>query len=234
MVCSIPTPPPLVFLHSPVHPTRCQGGISCASPSRPHTHARTQTKPLVLPMKLSHFSAAPGLSFQSPVRGRQDTIVVASPRQDNRFLRGEEPVSACQGLFPSFLPPRSWDAGGAQREQQVGEIKSWDCFHGNQEFVYCWWVWPWWIYLNALKGINNLRSSWLPRLIAEGCNSHMWSDILMPPCARWIRPYFYHKKRIIMLIAFHKNTTVILKKVQMSYDSQCSFYFGTKACFCQL
>lgn len=37
------------------------------------------------------------------------------------------------------------------------------------------------IYLNAVSGINNFRSPWLPRLIGEGCNSRMRSDILTPP-----------------------------------------------------
>lgn len=51
MVCSCrrwgqspPSFPPLLFLQSPVHPTRCQGGISCASPGRPHTHTYTHTQ----------------------------------------------------------------------------------------------------------------------------------------------------------------------------------------------
>lgn len=62
------------------------------------------------------------------------------PHQDNRFLGGEEPVPVRRELFWAFLPLRNWDAGGAQREQQVGKTKSWDCFHGDQEFVSCWWA----------------------------------------------------------------------------------------------
>lgn len=92
-VTAIPTPLSLVFLHSPVHPTRCQGGISCASPDRPHTHAHTEhigkTKPLALPMKQSHFSMLSLSSIQSAVWWRHDSIVVASPHPKDGGFGGK-------------------------------------------------------------------------------------------------------------------------------------------------
>lgn len=141
-----PFPPTSASLPpQPCAPRPVSGGDQLCQPRQAtHTHAHTQTKLLALPMKPSCFSAALGLSFQS--RWGEGIAPLLSPPliRTAGFWRGEEPVLGGRGFFPSSLPPWSWDAGGVQREQQVGKNKSWDCFHGNQEFVYCWWAWPWW------------------------------------------------------------------------------------------
>lgn len=135
MVCScmtviVPTQsnPPLCFLQSPVHPTRCQGGISCASPGRPHTHTVSwlvNKAPGTANEDKSCLHTSSLSSSHSTVRGRHDTIVIAFPYQkDDRFLGKQERTSVYSGIFFSAVLLMSWDAGGAQREQQVGKIKS--------------------------------------------------------------------------------------------------------------
>lgn len=133
--------PPLLFHHSLGHPARCQGGISCASPDRPCTHTHTltharfagwRTKPLMLPIEPSDASTVRRLFFfffvvfcflllrRSNVwHGHCRLSLIAS----SVFLGDEgekrSGTSAHFGLFSS-----SWDAGGAQREQQVGIVSS--------------------------------------------------------------------------------------------------------------
>lgn len=100
MTAIAPHPP------SPVPPKPCtphpvSGGISCASPGRPHTQcAGWRTKPLALPMKTSHASVLSLSSFHSAVRGDHCRRLSLSERR--QFGREEESVLVYSGIILSF------------------------------------------------------------------------------------------------------------------------------------
>lgn len=127
---SLPSLPP-----KPCTPHPVSGGDQlCQSRQATHTHSHTcihiqdagwGTKLLVLPMKRSHASAFSLFSSHSLVRGRHDNIVVDFSDQKTTVWRKESGISNKVDYIFAVLRLRSWDAGGAQREQQVGGIRSW-------------------------------------------------------------------------------------------------------------
>lgn len=137
--CSVRHTPPSslsLSLWSSVHSTRCQGGISCASPGRPHTHTRTYTVCLVENKASSTASWRRSLPPRS-VHPYVACAVLMLPRQKGmtppspglfgkgRFHRGTSGwFLPFDGIFLFLLMVKSWNAGRAQREQQVGEIRA--------------------------------------------------------------------------------------------------------------
>lgn len=109
-----------------------------------------------------------------PVRGRHDTIVVASPHQDNRFSEGEEPVLGRRGFFFSIFHAavelrcwRSAERTAGRKNEELG------LFPRRPRVCLLLMSLTLVIYLNALTGINNLRSSRLPWLVGGGCETDM-------------------------------------------------------------
>lgn len=116
------------------HPV--SGGISCASPGRPHTHTRTHTVCLVENKASSTASWRRSLPPRS-VRPYVACAVLMLPRRKGmtlpspgffgkrRFHRGTSGwFLPFDGIFLFLLMVKSWNAGRTQREQQVGEIRA--------------------------------------------------------------------------------------------------------------
>lgn len=101
--------PPYLRLSSstaPCTPPGVRGGSAVPVPAG-HTHTCSHADKATGAANEAELflrCARPLLSV--PVRGRHDTIVVASPHQDNRFLEGEEPVLVRRGIFFFHLPCR--------------------------------------------------------------------------------------------------------------------------------
>lgn len=121
-------PKPALLSSPPLSPKPCTphpvsgGDQLCQSRQTTHTHTYThsadwRTKPLVLPIKASHASALLLSSPYAAVRGRHDTIAIASLFQEDTVVGRKSGWSlAYGGIFLSLLLLMSWDAGGAQRE----------------------------------------------------------------------------------------------------------------------
>ena len=155
-----PPSPPLPLKPSTPHPVS-GGDQLCQSRQATHTHTRTHSalvgeqSPWYCQWRQAMPPRLASLLFTPPWgEGMTPLLLPFLIRKKTVFGGEEEPLLVYSGIFLSYLLLMSWDAGGAQREQQVGKITSggWACLRGDWEFVYCyWWTWPWWLQYRLLK-----------------------------------------------------------------------------------